>query len=209
MITLNKTFDPETLADDLLEVRRIYTEFFAAIRELDWDKTVKGSPKEWNLHETVAHLCALNGDGLESIMHTLRSEPYTFVGLEDRYQLNAFNRKGINDHLHIPMKELCAEQLGILDEAARIARDLSPYQAKLTALMPIYNRPVSIVEAPGDRAHWHLHDGDRMGTRGVAHCNAGVTRPGDRARASGHWSADGDDWAGSGYGERTVVKNSS
>lgn len=145
--TLNKTFDSQTLADDLLEVRRIYAEFFAAINEADWDKPVKGSPKEWNLHETVAHLCALNGDGLESIKHTLRGESYTFVGLEDRYKFNAFNRKGIGDHLHIPMKELCLKQLGILEEAARIARDLSPDQAKITSPMPIYNRPVSIVEA--------------------------------------------------------------
>jgi len=147
MNTLNKTFDSQTIADDLLEVRRIYAEFSAAIKEADWDKPVKGSPKEWNLHETIAHLCALNGDGLESLKYALRGEPYIFVGLEDRYKLNTFNRKGIDDHLHIPMKELLAEQLGILAEAARIARDLSPDQAKMTTTMPIYNRPVSIVEA--------------------------------------------------------------
>src|SRR5512145_49184 len=98
MNTLNKTFDPEYLANDLLEVRRIYAEFFAALNESDWDKPVTGAPKEWNLHETVAHLCGLNGDGLESIKHTLRGESYTFVGLEDRYKLKAFNRKGIDDH---------------------------------------------------------------------------------------------------------------
>ena len=57
----NKTFDPQTLADDLNEVRRIYALFFAGLAEADWEKSVKGSPKEWNLHETVAHLCALNG----------------------------------------------------------------------------------------------------------------------------------------------------
>jgi hypothetical protein len=149
MNTNTMTFDPQTLADDLLEVRRIYAEFSAAINEADWDRPVKGSPKEWNLHETIAHLCALNGDGLESIEHALRGEPYTFAGLEDRYKLNAFNRKGIDDHLHIPTKQLLAEQLGILDEAARIARELSPEQARITSRMPIYNRPVSIVEALG------------------------------------------------------------
>lgn len=144
---MNTTFDPQTLADDLSEVQRIYAGFFAALNESDWDKPVKGSPKEWTLHETIAHLCALNGDGLESIKHTLRGEPYTFVGLEERYKFNTWNRKGIDDHLHLSMEELCAEQLSILDEAARIARDLSPDQAQLTASMPIYNRPVSIVEA--------------------------------------------------------------
>jgi hypothetical protein len=147
MNTLNKTFDPQTLADDLLEVRRIYAEFSTAIKEADWDKPVKGSPKEWNLHETIAHLCALNGDGLESIKYAMRGEPYTFVGLEDRYKLNAFNHKGIDDHLHFPMKQLLAEQLNILEEAATIARNLTPAQANMTSTMPIYNRPVSLVEA--------------------------------------------------------------
>ena len=145
--TLNNPFDPQTLAEDLLEVGRIYTEFFASLDETVWDKPVKGGSKEWTLHETVAHLCALNGDGLESIKHTLRGQPYTFVGLEERYKFNAFNRQGIDDHLDIPLKALCDEQLDILDQAARIARDLRPEQAEQTAVMPIYNRPVSIPEA--------------------------------------------------------------
>ena len=61
--TLNNTFDPQTLADDLLEVRRIYAQFFAGLVEADWDKPVKGGSKEWTLHETIAHLLALNGAG--------------------------------------------------------------------------------------------------------------------------------------------------
>ncbi len=147
MNTLNKTFDPQTLADDLLEVRRIYAQFFAGLAEADWDKPVKGSPQEWNLHETVAHQVALNGAGLESIKHTLRGEPYIFVGLDSRYKLNAYNRTGIDDQRGIPLKELCARLLGIFDEAASLARNLQPGQAELTASMPIYNRPVMIVEA--------------------------------------------------------------
>ncbi len=143
MNTSNKTLDPQTLADDLSEVCRINAQFFARLAEPYWDKPIRGSSNQWNLHETVAHLCALNGDGLQSIKNTLRGEPYTFVGLENCYQLKAFNRKGIDDHLDIPMKELCAELLGILDDAASIARDLQPDQAELTAQMPIYNRPSS------------------------------------------------------------------
>ena len=107
----------------------------------------RAAPEEWTLHETVAHLVALNGAGLESIQHALRGEPYTFIGLDNRYELNAYNRKGIDDHLDIPMKELCAKFLDILDEAASIARDLRPDQAELTVQMSIYNRPVRIVEA--------------------------------------------------------------
>jgi hypothetical protein len=144
---MDELFDPKTLADDLDEVHHIYSSFFAALDESNWDKAVKGSPKEWNLHETIAHLCALNGSGLEGIKHSVRRESYTFIGVEERYKFNAFNRKGIDDHLDIPLKELSAELLDIHDEAAHIARDLRPDQAELTAQMPIYNRPVKIVEA--------------------------------------------------------------
>jgi hypothetical protein len=144
---MDKTFDPQTLADDLFEVRRIYAEFFATLDETRWDKPVKGGSKEWTLHETIAHLVALNGAGLESIQHTLRGESFTFVGLDDRYVFNAYNRKGIDEHLDIPLKELCDRLLDILDEAASIARKLQSGQAETTVQMPIYNRPVRIVEA--------------------------------------------------------------
>lgn len=56
---LNQTFDPQTLADDFLEVRRIYAQFLAGLAEADWDKPVKGGSKEWTLHETIAHLVEL------------------------------------------------------------------------------------------------------------------------------------------------------
>ena len=144
---MDDTFNPQTLAADLGEVRRIYADLFSGLTQAGWDRPAKGSPKEWDLHETVAHLCALNGAGIESIQHALRGEPYAFTGLDDRYELNAFNRKGIDKNLDIPMKELCAKLLDILNEVANIARNLTPGQAELTAQIPIYNRPVRIVEA--------------------------------------------------------------
>jgi hypothetical protein len=144
---LNKTFDPQTLADDILEVRRIYTEFFAALDDTRWDKPVKGGSDEWTLHETVAHLCHLNNAGLESIKFALRGETYIFVGLETRYKLNAYNRNGINELMGIPRAELCGKLLKILSEAANIAGSLRPDQTELVVSMPIYNRPVKIVEA--------------------------------------------------------------
>ena len=140
-------FDPQILADDLCEVHRIYANFFSQLNMKDWERPVKGGSKEWTLHETVAHLCALSGAGLESIQHTLRGEPYVFAGLTDRYQFVAYNRRGINEHLAMPMKELCAEFLNILDQTAFIARTMQPDQVELASEMPIYNRPVKIVEA--------------------------------------------------------------
>ena len=144
---MDTIFAPQLLADDLCEVHRIYASFFSDLNIEDWDKPVKGGSKEWNLHETVAHLCALTGAGLESIRCTLHGENYIFDGLTDRYHFNTYNRRGIDEHLPLPMKELCTEFLNILDETAIIARHLRPDQYELASEMPIYNRPVKIVEA--------------------------------------------------------------
>ena len=146
---MSNPFDPQLLADDLCEVHRIYSDFFSHLNMETWEKPVRGGSKEWSQHETVAHLCALTGAGLESIRHTLRDETYVFDGLTDRYHFNAYNRHGIDEHLLLPTKELCAEFLNILEETACIARNLRPDQVDLVSEMPIYNRPVKIVEAMG------------------------------------------------------------
>lgn len=142
----DKTFDPQTLANDFCEVRRIYADFFARLTKADWEKPVKGGPKEWNLHETIAHLCALNGDGLESIRCAINGEAYEYTGLTDRYKFNEYKRRGIDEHLPLPTEDLCAKLLNILDQAAAVSRTLQPSQAEITSEMPIYNRPVKIIE---------------------------------------------------------------
>ena len=144
---MNEYFEPHILADDLCEVHRIYADFFSHLDIEKWNKPVKAGSKEWTLHETVAHLCALTGAGLQSIRSTLQGEEYVFDGLTDRYHFVAYNRHGIDEHLSIPMDELCAEFLSILEETACIARTLRPDQCEFASEMPIYNRPVKIMEA--------------------------------------------------------------
>jgi hypothetical protein len=146
-IEKNEIFEPKVLAEDLGEVRRIYANFFAGLSNAEWDRPVKGSPEEWNLHETVAHLCALNGAGLESIYCALQGEPYVFEGLNDRYGFHDYNLRGIEKHRPLPREDLCAELLEILDQSAEIAGNLEPGQSEITNEMPIYNRPVKITEA--------------------------------------------------------------
>jgi hypothetical protein len=141
------TFDPLTVADDLSEVCRVYAGLFATLDTTWWDGPSKRGGEEWTLHETIAHLCALNGAGLESIRHTLCGEPFIFRGLENRYRFNAWNRRGIDEHLDLSPDALRREFLRIHDEAADLARDLRPDQAAIGATMPIYNRAVQIVEA--------------------------------------------------------------
>ncbi len=141
------TFDPPILADDLQDVRHVYARLFATLDTSTWDGTAQRGRREWTLHETIAHLCALNGAGLESITHTLHGEPYIFRGLESRYQFNTWNREGIEERLGMPPDALCGEFLRIHEEAADIARNLRPGQEEIAAAMPVYNRPVRITEA--------------------------------------------------------------
>jgi hypothetical protein len=145
----DKTFDPQTMAGDLDAVQRIYTDFFAGLNTDDWAKPSQRGPGEWSLHETVAHLCALNGAGLESIKHLLQGRSYALQGLQDRYDFGAYNRTGIDEHLGLPVEALCEEFLDILEGAAFVAQNLKPDQMVLAARMPIYNRPVRIIEALG------------------------------------------------------------
>jgi hypothetical protein len=140
-------FDPPVLANDLEEISRIYASFFPTVDSARWDEPIKRRSHEWSLHETVAHLCALNGAGLDCISNTLRDEPYTFDGLETRYDLNSYNRSGIDDHLDMSADALCAEFLRVHRGAADVARGLQPDQAQRVMEMPIYNRPVQITEA--------------------------------------------------------------
>jgi hypothetical protein len=137
------------LAGDLREVSRIYADLFESVDTAGWDRPAQRGRDEWTLRETITHLCALNGDGLESITRTLHGEPYTFQGLGSRYDLKAYNRRGIDAHLGLEPEELIAEFFRVHDGAADIAAKLKPEQAQLTAVMPIYNRPIQIVEALG------------------------------------------------------------
>ena len=72
---MNTILDPLTLADDLRDIHQIYARLFASPDTTRWDSPPRRGHKEWTQHETIAHLCALNGAGLDSIKHTLRGEP--------------------------------------------------------------------------------------------------------------------------------------
>lgn len=147
--SLDTTFAPQTMGDDLLAVQRIYAAFFDQIDPADWDKPSPRGAAEWTMHETVAHLCALNGAGLESIKHRLRGAPYTFEGLTDRYVFNAYNQQGIEAQRDLSREALCRKFLELHGEAAALAGSLQPEEAQMTAQMPIYNRPLQLIEALG------------------------------------------------------------
>ncbi len=77
-MTVQSDKEVQSLTGDLGEVQRIYANFFAGLSEADWNQLAQRGTQEWNLHETVAHLCGLTGAGLESIQCALLGEPYIF-----------------------------------------------------------------------------------------------------------------------------------
>jgi hypothetical protein len=141
--------DPTLLAADLREVVHLYEDFFAHVDASSWDRPVGRRGGEWTVHETIAHLDALNGAGVASIVGALEGETYTFDGLETRYQLDAYNRQGVDDRLGVSAEALRADFVRLHTAAADLAATLSPEHEHLTMAMPIYNRPVRIVEALG------------------------------------------------------------
>ena len=143
---MDPTFDPQLLAADLREVRRIYAGYFAKLTDAVWERPARRGAQEWNIRATVAHLCALSSAGLDSIKAARRGTTYVFAGLDDRYRFNAYNEAGIAAHLSCSRVELCTRWLDTLDEAVTIAAELTPEQAAQTSAMPIYNRPVALAE---------------------------------------------------------------
>jgi hypothetical protein len=102
------------------------------------------------------------------IQTALAGEPYSFAGLTNRYQFNAYNRRGIDAHLPLPTDELQAEFLDILDQSNHIAREMQPEQVQIATDMPIYNRPVKIIEALGIiMFHAGLHHSAQVAEPGV------------------------------------------
>jgi len=65
MNTLNKAFDPQKLADDLFEVRRIYARFFATLDEASWDKPVWMQPARNSRVLPNADLTTKSPDGVD------------------------------------------------------------------------------------------------------------------------------------------------
>lgn len=155
---METAFIPQLLAQDIETVRENYAAFFARLSDADWSRPAPRGKGEWNLRETVAHLCALTGEGNQSMLAALRGEHHTLVGLRDRYDFEAYNRREIDRQAHLANETLAVNFLSILDQARDIALHLTPAQLDCTASLPIYNRPVKVVEALGIQVfHPGLH----------------------------------------------------
>jgi hypothetical protein len=145
-------FDPQTLAADCAQVRRVLADFCAARSPQDWSRKTGSRAKDWTLRQTLAHLVA----GAELIWAateaTLQGQPAVFPGITQRSELPALNAREIAAREHIPPSELAGQLLDVLNQCAERCLSLSARELALPISAPFYNRPLTVAEALG----WQL-----------------------------------------------------
>jgi hypothetical protein len=147
-------FDPDVLAADVIEVKRIYAAFFAARSSADWQRHTEPRNQGWTLRETVAHLDAVGQAYLQAAKAKLAGQPCQIAGLLQRTDLPAWNQRQIEERESRPIADICDSFLDTLQQAADIVVRLSPNVLKQRTPFPVYHRPISVGELfAGQAAH--------------------------------------------------------
>jgi hypothetical protein len=144
-----ESFDPQVLAADLLEVKRIYTTFFAARSPSDWLRHTEPHARGWTLRETIAHLDSIGQAYLRAAESTLTGQPYHIPGLLQRTELSAWNQREIEVRAHQPITDICNSFLRTLEHASNSVARLSSAVLSQTTPFPFYHRPISLGELFG------------------------------------------------------------
>jgi mycothiol maleylpyruvate isomerase-like protein len=121
-----KTFDPQVLAADLIEVRKIFTAFFADRTQADWERHTEKFNQGWTLRETVAHLDAVGQAYQRAIISALAGKLCEFPGMTKREDLPTWNRREIDARLQSPISTIRDSFLHALEQAAELAVHLKP-----------------------------------------------------------------------------------
>ena len=163
-------FDPRVLATDLAEVRKVFTTFFEARKQPDWERRTEKFNQGWTLRETVAHLDAVAQAYQHAIICTLAGKPAPFPGITKRTDLPGWNRIQIDERASIPISTICDSFLNTLRQAEELAAQSEPASLSQETYVPFYHRPITLGELLGGQA---AHPGMVHGAQ-VAN-GAGVT----------------------------------
>ena len=142
-------FDPQVLAADLLEVKRIYAAFFAARSSADWPRHTESHARGWTLRETIAHLDSVGQAYLQAAEATLAGQPCHIPGILQRTQLSAWNQREIEVRAPQPITDICDSFLRTLQHASASVARLSSAALSQTTHLPFYHRPISLGELFG------------------------------------------------------------
>jgi hypothetical protein len=147
-----KPFDPQGLATDLLEVKRIFAAFFAARSPADWQRQTEPNGHGWTLRETVAHLEALGQAYQQAVEASLVSQPWHLPGVGQRTDFTAWNQRQLAMRAERPIGEICDAFLNGLQQAAACVTGLPPAALHEKIAFPFYQRPITIGELFGAQA---------------------------------------------------------
>ncbi|HEU0295483.1 MAG TPA: maleylpyruvate isomerase N-terminal domain-containing protein [Anaerolineales bacterium] len=147
-------FDPDILAADLLEVKRIFAAFFAARSPADWQRHTESHNRGWTLRETTSHLDAVGQAYLQAAEAALAGQPCHIPGMLQRTDLPAWNQRQIEERAPRPITDICDSFLSTLQQAADSVARLSPAVLNQKTVFPVYHRPISVGELfAGQAAH--------------------------------------------------------
>lgn len=145
-------FDPQALAADLIEVKRIFAAFFADRSASDWQRYTEPYDRGWTLRETVAHLDSVGQAYLQAVESTLAGRPCHIPGLLQRTDLPIWNQREIEARAHRPITDICDSFLNTLQQATDCAARLSPTVLSQKALFPCYHKLITVGELLGGQA---------------------------------------------------------
>ena len=150
----DRAFDPQVLAADLLEVKRIYAAFFADRTLTDWSRYTEPHARGWTLRETLAHLDSIGQAYLQAAEASLAGRPCYIPGLLQGIDLPAWNQRQIEAQAPRHITDLWNSFLHTLQHAADLVAPLSSAVLDQKTVFPAYHRPISLGELfAGQAAH--------------------------------------------------------
>lgn len=138
--------EAHVLIDDLRTLALMLPAVLADVEPSLWHRSPHfiGS-QEWTLHQTVAHLAAVAEFYCSMLQLALRQEVPTTPSFQRR-DLPAINQLDIQRRQHFRSSELLAAFQKALTETAEIAQHLTAEQLSWPIMVPVFNRPVTILE---------------------------------------------------------------
>lgn len=125
--------------EDLHTLRDVYRHLWDTVPPQAWNQPTGERPKDWTMHQTLAHVVAVAQTFNRAVEQTLGGEAFAIEGMTAREQLGDWNTREIARLGALPPRTLAA----LLDaEFTRAIGFIEPVMANAaqTVVVPVYNR---------------------------------------------------------------------
>ena len=129
----------------------LFTEFFekaliVKMAEKQQEPRRKKESKEWNFHQTLAHVTAAAEIYQQALEATLNKSVFAYPHMQKRIDLPALNEHEIAARHHLTTQELAQNLLKIFECMAQMAGTLTPDMLAQHVTIPIFNRSITVAE---------------------------------------------------------------